>query len=295
MSMLGLIWPRSRSLWQPRDFTDCRLGTLHVSLYHTSRSELPHPIYRRQWPASLQLWGVAHADAVVTFSKRTEMSLRFAGVPAGRVHRLAPILATRSATSSVDPFPFLPRPRIVFVGRISSEKGLDTLIDALAMMRAMTPTLLVVGDGPQRRAAQERAAWRGVERTVHFAGFISPNLIPAVLRNADVVAMPSTYEELGVVLWEAMVNRVPVVASSVGGIPDLVDHERTGLLVPPGRPLPLAKALERVLADAPYAKRLTDEALRRSADGGQFTIEDVLDLYRAARRPRATPLTQLFP
>jgi glycogen(starch) synthase len=257
--------------------------TLHVGLHHRSRSALSHPIFCRAGPAALQLWGAAHVDAVVAFSKRTRCALIAGGIPAERVHRLTPIVPP-STLSGVDVLPELPRPRIVFVGRISPEKGVETLIDAVALMRTVTPTLIIVGDGPNRRAAERRSAARGLAHAIHFTGFVAPDVVPSILQHADVVALPSTYEELGVVLWEAMANAVPVVASDVGGIPDLVDDGRTGLLVPPGQAPPLARALERVLADPSFARTLGTEAQRRVSGRGLAAVESTLGLYRVACR-----------
>lgn len=262
--------------------------TLHASLHHQARSELRHPVYRRRWPASLQLWGVAQADAVLTFSARTESARRATGISANRLYQLRPFLPPSDVVAS-DLFPALPRPRIVFIPRLSDEKGLATLIDAVALMT--TPaTLLVVGDGPQRGALRRRAALRGLGHAVHFTGFVSPDAVPTILRHSDVLALPSTYEELGVVVLEAMSQAVPVVASNVGGIPEIFEHERNGLLVPPRQPEPLAAALDGVLEDAVYAHRMGERGRRMMVERGPFQVDEMLAMYHRAVASRPVPV-----
>jgi glycosyltransferase involved in cell wall biosynthesis len=88
-----------------------------------------------------------------------------------------------------------------------------------------------VGDGPGRRAAEAQA--RPLAGPVRFTGFAPHARIPAVLRHIDLLVLATRYEELPSVLIEAMAAGLPVIASRVGGIPALVDHDVNGLLVPP--------------------------------------------------------------
>jgi glycosyltransferase involved in cell wall biosynthesis len=101
---------------------------------------------------------------------------------------------------------------------------------------------------------------------VHLSGFVEHTAVPAVLASLDVLVLPSAYEEMGSVLTEALASGLPVVASDVGGIPEVVHHGVTGLLVPPGDVDALAAALDRLAADAGLRARLAAGALARAAE-----------------------------
>jgi glycosyltransferase involved in cell wall biosynthesis len=148
----------------------------------------------------------------------------------------------------------IPRPRVVFLGRLHAQKQVDTLVRAAASLpRAQ---VVLVGDGPERGGLERLARRLGVADRVHFCGFVPHDRVPAVLRSADVMALPSRYEELGSALLEAMEAGVPIVASATGGIPDVITDERNGLLVPPADPEAMARAIGRLLADQTLSSRL---------------------------------------
>jgi glycosyltransferase involved in cell wall biosynthesis len=113
-----------------------------------------------------------------------------------------------------------------------------------------------VGDGPERTALEREAKRIGVGDRLRFVGFVAHDRLPAVLAHADMLVLPSLYEELGTVLLEAMQAGLPVVASKTGGIPDGVN----GMFVPPGDPEALARAIDRLLADRDLACRLSEGA-----------------------------------
>lgn len=153
---------------------------------------------------------------------------------------------------------FRPAPREVASGdltvgavsRLSPEKGFEHLLRAVALLRERGLALDVVlaGDGPSRPALESLA--RELRVGVRFLGEVPHEDVPAVLRQLDVFAMPSTWEGFGVAALEASAMALPVVASDVHGIPDVVPHGQTGLLVPPGDAGALADALERLAGDA---------------------------------------------
>jgi glycosyltransferase involved in cell wall biosynthesis len=161
---------------------------------------------------------------------------------------------------------FAGRPRVVFVGRVVRAKGVETLVAATALARTPGLQVLLVGDGPERPYVERLARRHGVADRVHVTGFVSHKRIPAVLRSADLIVLPSFYEELGTVLIEAMQVGVPAVATRVGGIPELVEHGTTGLLVEPGEPAALAAAIDTILADRELARRLGANAMRRAPE-----------------------------
>ncbi len=148
---------------------------------------------------------------------------------------------------------------VLFVGVLRHEKSVDTLIQAVGLLqqRNQPVHLHVVGDGPER-ANLEREALRCLQpNTVHFHGFqTDPAMLHRFYVNADLFVLCSVSEGLGRVVLEAMARGVPVVATRVGGIPDLVRDGETGLLVPPRDPEALAHAMDRIIHDEGLRRRL---------------------------------------
>jgi glycogen(starch) synthase len=164
-------------------------------------------------------------------------------------------------------FPEIPSgPRVVFVGRLVRQKGVHTLVEAAGRIRTPGAQLVLVGDGPERATIEEHVKRLGLCDRVHVTGFVSHERVPAVFASADVLVLPSHYEELGTVLVEAVHAGLPVVASRVGGIPDVVEDGVTGLLVAPRDPGALATAVDRVLGDGALASRLGANATLRAPD-----------------------------
>jgi glycosyltransferase involved in cell wall biosynthesis len=135
---------------------------------------------------------------------------------------------------------------IGFVGRLSEEKGLHHLLDALRLRRPVDRAwrLLVVGDGPRRRELEEQAREAGLEHEVLFVGFRADS--SRWFAAMDAFVLPSLTEGTPMALLEAMAHRVPVVATAVGGVPAVVSHGVHGMLVPPSDPSALAGALREV-------------------------------------------------
>jgi glycogen synthase len=237
--------------------------TVHCSVGHTLTGRGPRTRLLRALGGWVERSALRRADAVVVLTDRTAATLVVDGVPAGRVHTIPsgfdPFLF---AGGSPDAFPGLGRPRIGYVGRLAPQKRADRLVEAFRRMREPA-SLVVVGDGPDREEVQTLAA--GLPRT-HVTGFVEHTAVPAVLAALDVLVLPSAYEEMGSVLTEALASGLPVVASDVGGIPEVVRHGETGLLVPPGDVDALAAALDRLAADPGLRARLSAGARARAAD-----------------------------
>jgi glycosyltransferase involved in cell wall biosynthesis len=142
------------------------------------------------------------------------------------------------------------------VARLEPEKGHQTLIDAWPHVLRSVPDayLLVIGEGSMRDALEQRAAFNRVAHRVVFTG--RRDDVPAVTAAFDVAVLPSHREAQGLSILEAMALSRPVVASDVGGIPEMVDDGVTGLLVPHDRPEALAAAIVRLLQDRAYAARI---------------------------------------
>jgi glycosyltransferase involved in cell wall biosynthesis len=154
----------------------------------------------------------------------------------------------------------IPGPYVLFVGRLAPNKGLLTLVEAFRSLAEQDPeaSLVLVGaDGGMDRAVAARARALGLERRVHRVGHVEDEaLVAGGLRDARLFALPSEYEAFGLVLLEAMAQGTPVIASRVGGIPEFVEDERAGLLVPPGDAKSLAEALGRLWSEPTMARAM---------------------------------------
>lgn len=166
---------------------------------------------------------------------------------------------------------------VVTLARLSYEKGIDTLIDAATTLRRICPNvrLLVLGDGPDREALRRHIYELGLADIITLGGF-HEDVWPALFAS-DIVCLPSKSEGMPNALLEAMAADRPIVATSVGGIPEALTHEENGLLVPPERPELLANAMGRLLDDAELARRLGQAA--RDTVETRFTAQQVARAY----------------
>jgi glycosyltransferase involved in cell wall biosynthesis len=151
-------------------------------------------------------------------------------------------------------------------------KGLDVLIDAMARVRAALPraVCLLAGDGPMRAALESRVHARGLAEAVRFLGMRDDVL--ALLSASDLFVQPSLVDALPTSVMEAMVAGLPVVATRTGGIPEMIEDGRTGVLVAPGDPVALTGAISGLLRDPERAHRL-----------GANARQDALDRFHPAR------------
>ena len=239
--------------------------TLHCSVRHTLTGRSPRSWLLRIVGGGVERLAVRRADAVLVLVPRTADRLHADGVRDGTVHILPsgfdPGLFTAGGG---DAFPGVPHPRIGYVGRLAEQKRPDLLVQAFGRMR-QPAHLVVVGDGPLRQAVHAAADRSPARDRITVSGFVPHAQVPRVLASLDVLALPSVYEEMGSVLVEAMASGLPVVASRVGGIPDLVRDGVTGLLVPPMDVDALAGALDALVADPGCRLRMGSAARQRAA------------------------------
>jgi glycosyltransferase involved in cell wall biosynthesis len=173
---------------------------------------------------------------------------------------------------------------VLCIGTLHEVKGQAVLIEACRVLsgRGINVVCHFVGDGPDRSMLAESATKAGISDKVYFHGRQKQEKIAQLLQNADVLVAPSVptsdgrREGIPVVLMEAMSSGVPVIASNLSGIPELVLDEQTGLLFPPGDATALANAIERYYHDAALRKRLGQ--LGREKVVGEF------DLYKNAAK-----------
>lgn len=155
----------------------------------------------------------------------------------------------------------LPQDRciVAYAGYLIFDKGLRELIDAIARIPASDrPLLVLAGAGDAHASLQARAAAAGID--VRFLGALPHEQIGTLFGAADIVTLPSYVEGLPNVVCEAMLSGRAVVASTAGGIPEIVKHDETGLLVPAREVEPLAGALARLCADRNARERLAQSA-----------------------------------
>ncbi|MFP5348024.1 MAG: glycosyltransferase [Actinomycetes bacterium] len=187
----------------------------------------------------------------------------------------------------------LDRPAVLYVGGLNSRKGLDVLLKAFASVVEQVPsaTLYVVGGGPDRAQLEQRAATLGISARVRFAGFqLNPR---AFMQAADVLVLPSFREPFGRVLGEAREAGCAVVASNVGGIPEVLEYGRAGVLVAPGDVAAFGRSVVRLLTRETEREELVSAA-RRNLDWLKVErmARETVAVYQAAlaqRTRRRTP------
>ena len=153
----------------------------------------------------------------------------------------------------------LPPEYFLFVGRVAPNKGLPTLLDALARLdrTARRPLVLMGRDWGERPRLESQAHALGLDGEVQFLGHVdSSAAYRGVIRGARALVLPSEWEAFGLVLLEAMAAGTPIIATGVGGVPDVLDSGRAGRLVPYGDPDRLAAALRSVVEDSRETERL---------------------------------------
>lgn len=170
------------------------------------------------------------------------------------------------------------------IAELHRTKGLDVLIDAFALFAKEDPssTLIIMGEGQERDRLVTRIAAHGLSERIVLTGFVKD--AQTYLTALDVFVLPSFSEALGYVLLEAGLASLPAIGSSVGGIPEILEDNVTGLLVPPGDPRALASVLAKVVADQEIQERLGSELNKKvlSEFSTQTMVQNTLALYNAS-------------
>jgi glycosyltransferase involved in cell wall biosynthesis len=209
------------------------------------------------------------------------------GVPTARLRQAAPARAAARAKLGLPAGAFV----VAGVGRLVPIKGFDVLVDALPALAARVPSAqaLLIGDGEERAALEARAAALGVGARLSITGAVTD--VGGVLAAADVLAAPSRNEGMGRVLVEAMAIGLPVVGTTVGGIPDVIINGECGYLVAPDDAHALAEALAELGVDAALRAKLGAAAMPRAeafstdvAAAAMGAIYDGLVRIRESRR-----------
>jgi len=231
-------------------------------------------------------WSLRAARRVVTVSIPFREELARHGVPREHITILHNAIEPNWGSSAQRVDLGIPPGRkvILIVGRLSREKDHLTLLDAVNQIRqagVVVPHLVVAGEGPERLRIEERIRALGLETFVSMIGQV-PSAAP-YYRGADVAVLSSRTEGSPNALLEAMATRVPVVATAVGGIPEIVQDRNSALLVPPGDRESLARAITEVLTVGGIANQLTVRAhhLVETVYSPESRAQRLMGLYRS--------------
>jgi glycosyltransferase involved in cell wall biosynthesis len=228
-------------------------------------------------------WAFAKSDSVIAVSAAgaAEVKRIFSFDAVGVVPNAAPSVDAATRPRQQEPA----RPRIVYLGGFANPaKGSDVLLDALAAVAAVQPDLDVLLAGPGEPPAAAAALMRSAK--VRWAGYLLEEPKVAALREAQIFVMPSVSEGMPVALLEAMAHGLAIVATRVGGIPEVVEHGVDALLVEPHDSAALALALRELLADPVLRDRLGRAARGRAARLNETQVFEQLEaVYRKTRHP----------
>lgn len=275
-----------------------RLANGGCAVVHTPHG---HVFYGYFGPAvsRLFIWAERLAarwtDAIITLTRREAEEHLAAGI--GRPEQFTHIFSGIPLPKGGAPLPpeeraarrerlGLPRggPLIGSIGRLDPVKGHEHLLRAFAQVLGRHPEahLVLVGDGELRARLEALAGELGITEKASFPGW--QNEAGRYLEVMDIFVLPSINEGMGRAVAEAMAAGVAVIASRVGGVPELIEEERNGLLVPPADPGALADAMDRLLADRGLRERMGREGLKRAPayDVDQM-IERIEALYMSIR------------
>jgi len=240
-------------------------------------------------------WTARTADAVTAISNSTGAAVRqltrkpVSIVPYGAALDDDVVPAAQPALTGGGPV------RILFVGRLVERKGVEVLVRALAGLESVPAAeLTIIGSGERSELIERTARLHGVADRVHLAGTVSQEELIRAYSTHDLFVLPAVIdakgdtEGLGVVLLEALRFQRPVIASDVGGIPDIVEHERTGLLVRPGDQAALSSAIESMVRKPEWAREMAERGRQVALDrfGWDRVIDRTNRVYRSAMEAR---------
>ncbi|MFQ5849117.1 MAG: glycosyltransferase family 4 protein [Candidatus Binatia bacterium] len=268
------------------------LGRVYQGVRHVVTRRMDYPVKRNwynDWIYNRQV------DGVVAISEKIAELLVEGGVRKERI---------RVIHSGIDPAPFQRsregkqgsgHPVIGMVAVLEERKGHRFLLEAAQYLKRQGYRLryYLAGEGTQRRHIEQAVMRLGLQEEVALMGFVSD--IPSLLSEMDVFVLPSVHEGLGVAVIEAMAAGKPVVASRVGGLPELVENKVTGLLVPPGDPLALARAISHLVTQKEGLESMGIKARERVEQ--HFTMEQMAkknedfyyDLLQDCLHPHPSP------
>jgi len=169
-------------------------------------------------------------------------------------------------------------PTILFVGAMRPVKGLDFLISSLHLIKEEIPEfkLILAGDGPLRPKLEKRTQNEGLSQYVEFLGQVPHDNAIQLVQTSDIVVLPSLSEGTPTVMFEALACKTPLIASHVGGIPEIITHGKNGLLIAPKSPKAISNAIIYLVKNK--------EAREKLAENGYKHIKDLYTLEKTAEK-----------
>ncbi|KXO99170.1 glycosyltransferase family 4 protein [Tsukamurella pseudospumae] len=270
------------------------VATIHATEAGRHSGWVSGPVNRQVH--STEWWLANEADAVITCSRSMSDEVgRLFGPGLAQLHTIA-----NGIDSSLWPYRDRSRkavrrgaPRLLYVGRLEYEKGVQDLVAAVARVRRTHPgtTLTVAGDGTQAAWLRDVTREHRVLRAVEFTGALDHEELVAQLHSADALVIPSRYEPFGIVALEGAATGIPVIATTAGGLADFIRTGETGVSVEPADVPGLTAAIREVLDDPAAAHR---RAAAARAEVEELTWDAVAretaQVYLAAKRRPRTPL-----
>ena len=255
---------------------------------------------KMQFYNQLNRWSLPSADLVIAVCGEFAKQLAASGVRKDRI-RVShnSVNAPRNISSNEqqtlrEKFGIARDEKVVLaVGRLSREKGHADLIESIGLLRTAEPDLkfklLIVGDGPEQANLTRAASERKLESHLVFVGHVSD--VAPFYAIADVLALPSHSEGSPNVLLEAMAAGLPIVATSVGGVPEIATNEQDALLVTSRDPSAFAAALRRALTEPEVARKLRNKAIVRARDfSPESHTRSLIEIYQGLlSAPGAVP------
>ncbi len=287
-----LMRVRSEVIRLKREFAADLFHSFAVSandfLHHTTQDVHPAP-----WLVTLH---GGWPDSCDSFVRRTLTSANWVvGCSAAILERgreLAPEISPHSSVihNAQEPGSYRPSllrldpPVLLYVGRLSREKGVDVALEALAILVTRFPRirLVIAGDGPEQGALLQQMDRLKLGSAVQFLGWVASERVPALLDTASMVILPSREESFPVVGLQAALMERPAVATRTGGVPEMILDGKTGLLVERENPKALADAVASLLGRPDDARRMGSAARRRAVEVFSFEkhVRAYDELYR---------------
>lgn len=241
-----------------------------VALKLSNKFGIPYRIISHGTDTKLLLKDRRYCDIFGTAARRAEKILSTSKFVAGEIQTTVGgrivVLGGAVDRELFYPSPTMPqvKNRLIYAGRLVTEKGLWVLIEAFSLQKSASE-LELVGEGPLRDEIETFLSGSPLRQRVKLTCYVTPERLRDIMACSKLAVIPSLWQEpLGLVVLEAMACGVPVVASSVGGIPEMITDGENGLLVPPGDPSTLAAAIDSALGNRSVYKKLLD-GVRRTA------------------------------
>ena len=279
---LGAVAALISKLWT-KNYGLKTIFTVHGWAFNEARTfRAKSVIYISQWITSflcdssivLSRHDYRQALGMPLLSKR-----KFAMIPLGVPESDLKYLSQKKAKEQLL---LAPRTGEVCIGTIAEftkNKGLDYLLDAINILKSQKLKLAIIGDGEEKERIEKRLEDENLKESVTTCGFV-PHIAKHI-KAFDVFVLPSLKEGLPYTILEAMNAGVPVVASSVGGIPDLIEHEKSGYLTTPKSSASLAEFLGKLISDEKMRRQFARESKKRAIEKFSFRsmLERTIKLY----------------